>query len=656
MNVFDKSSLLLVVILLDVYFTDASFFDKLTRRGSKEDDDDDTEDDIVMNGPGVYTSGSNVDLTVTGAGGSSMSNSGGDIISAMESNSQAVVVPPPPLMTFPMTTTISSMFPVYSSTPTSIPPLHLQKQERRTPQRRSSSPVTEFIKKTSSRLFGRNKANPSLQDLDPNKMSVPELFAALSSMPPSKFDKIADQLISESLGMGSIMAPPPGFLSSGITGGLGSMAGSLGALGSLGGGLGSMASGSSLLPSLSSSPLLSGGRGGLFSALASSSSPLRSRLPLPSSIMNHNSNNGAMTSSSNVRPMALLPPPFQAAASQSIPNISPIFPSNPSSSQLPFRTVVFPVYVTKDTPLPAISKEGTKLEAEPSQSQTSSATSYMQRPPHLMFGASSHTLDHIHQLMAASSPSNPSGSSSNNNPNLVAPPISHGTSHPINTLHQAVHSGYMHDIGSQLLQPLSFNENHVRPGFGSSTTMTPRRHTTRHWPYPPPIFTAPNPLSLLRGEQDYQGSASDTSAIGVPVDSPPPFESNRNSHDSGSDSSQITKFPNQKSYPILDVSSPDPKVYNAPHDPVEILKVFATAYEKTGPSGTAEVVGPGTKAHVTIIPDGPANIPIPLPRTPEPNIRRELKIDDGDDKSHFHSKTFPVFVKKNTSSQSNSRT
>ena len=267
-----------------------------------------------------------------------------------------------------------------------------------------------------------------------------------------------------------------------------------------------------------------------------------------------------------------------------------------------------------------------------------------------MFGASTTTLDHIHQLMTASSPSSfSSGSSTNNFPTHAVPsPITHGTSHPIDTLHQVIHSGYMHDIGSQLTQPFSFTENNVRPGFGSSTTSTtipPRSQRTRNWPYPPPLFTAPNPLSYLRtNEYGNEGSASNSNSVSV--DTPltaTSLDSNRESllTSSASDSVQMTKFPGQ-SYPILDVSSTDPKIYHAPHDPVQILKVFATAYEKTGPSGSAEVIGPGTKAHVTVIADGPANIP----KASENSIRREFREEPDEANKSLSSKTFPVFVRE----------
>lgn len=654
MNVVFVRSVLLL-ILLQYYLTscvESSFLNKITRKGSSDDDDDDSDSDgsIVMTGPGVYTSGSNVDLTISG-GGSSMTSSGGDIFSTSESNPQSVVVPAPPLLrafpSMPSSTTMSPLtttYPIFS-TPTGMPLPQVQQQPS-LPQRRSSSPVSEFIKKTSDRIFGRNKPSPSLQDLDPSKMSVPELFAALSSMPPSKFDKIADQLISESLGMGTFMAPPPGFLSGGITGGIGSMSG-------LTGGFGSMAAGSSLIPALPGSLL--GGRGFLSTLSSTPTLPFNPRLPLQSAIVPssnvkapYSSNSGHMASSSNVRPMSLLPP-FIPAASHAVPIVSPLPPS--------FRTVVFPVYVSKDTPLPAISKEASKLASESSPSQTTSLNAPLHRPPHLMFGSSSNTLDHIHQVMASSS-SDSSESSSNNQPNLVATPISHGSSHPIDTLHQVVHSGYMHNVGSQLSQPFSFAEENVRPGFGSSsTTTTPRRPTSRYWPYPPPIFTAPHQISFIRGSQDFgnQGSASDTSSVGVTVVDPPPsFNSNDNSLQSSADSIELTKFNGKKSYPILDVSSPEPKIYNAPHDPVTILKVFAKAYEQTGPSGSAEVIGPGTKAHVTIIPDGPVN-PISLPRTHQPSIRRELKVDDKKESSNIQPKVFPVFVQKDSSSRSDTR-
>ena len=355
-----------------------SFFKALTKRGG-DDEDDDSDGAIVMTGPGVYTSGSsNVDLIMNGAG-SSMTSSGGDIFSSSESNPQSVVVPAPPsLMAFPPTT-ISSVESHYPSFPAVAP------QEVKTPQRRSSSPVSEFIKRTSSRIFGRNRGNsspsqPSTQDLDPSKMSVPELFAALSSLPPSKFDKIADQLISESLGMGSFMAPPPGFFSGGITGGLGPIS----AASSL------IPSASSLIPSLSfpgsSSGLLGGRGGGILSSLAASSPlSLRSRLPLPGSGLissvgkpsqpttpniNQLQQNNIATSSSNVRPTTLIPPPPAVSSpSFSASSVAPnAFPPVP---QIPYSTVVFPVYVSKDTPLPAISKEASKLAEASSSSQAS---------------------------------------------------------------------------------------------------------------------------------------------------------------------------------------------------------------------------------------------------------------------------------------------
>lgn len=59
--------------------------------------------------------------------------------------------------------------------------------------------------------FFRKKPPQPIKPIDPSKMSVPELFETLSSLPASKFDKIADQLISETFGLGSILPPPAHF-------------------------------------------------------------------------------------------------------------------------------------------------------------------------------------------------------------------------------------------------------------------------------------------------------------------------------------------------------------------------------------------------------------------------------------------------------------
>lgn len=59
-------------------------------------------------------------------------------------------------------------------------------------------------------LFRRKSSQPhQMKPIDPSKLSVPELFETLSSLPASKFDKIADQIISETFGL-STFAPAPG--------------------------------------------------------------------------------------------------------------------------------------------------------------------------------------------------------------------------------------------------------------------------------------------------------------------------------------------------------------------------------------------------------------------------------------------------------------
>ena len=59
-------------------------------------------------------------------------------------------------------------------------------------------------------LFRRKSSQPQqVKPIDPSKLSVPELFETLSSLPASKFDKIADQIISETFGL-STFAPAPG--------------------------------------------------------------------------------------------------------------------------------------------------------------------------------------------------------------------------------------------------------------------------------------------------------------------------------------------------------------------------------------------------------------------------------------------------------------
>lgn len=382
--------------------------------------------------------------------------------------------------------------------------------------------IAGFLRRAGAKLFGRKQAESKLPlDLDPTNLSLPELFSTLASLPASKFDKIADQLIAETFGIGSVVPAPPGFL----------------------GGLG--------LPAL---PIKGPGH--------------------------HDPRQGS--ASTNIASIA---PGLSGMLSQPLHPFSQ--PSAVFANTLPLSTVVFPVFVPKDQPLPGHRSmnrhnnhnNGSQFLGSPTPSsldvtQAASHSPLFAFPPpppshHQPYSHPHHRLHMDHNDMSSLVPHNLM-------PGSIA---QHGTpSHhfPLESLSNMVHSGFLHDINklSQHSFPLTGNRNSAtRDQVSSPGNMNGERGRQQdRW------FADPQPT---------QGR-SDTRSLFLPSSSssllsPSPLEStimeSRKASVSPEDVRRGMASHATKGYPILDTSSSTPSIYHAPHNPVDILKIFATAYE-----------------------------------------------------------------------------
>ena len=401
--------------------------------------------------------------------------------------------------------------------------------------------IAGFLRRTGWKLFGRKQAESKVPlSLDPSKMALPELFATLANLPASKFDKIADQLIAETLGVGSVVAAPPGFL----------------------GGLG--------LPSLPN-------RGpGQDPRLGSAST----NIPIIASPM--------------ASPLGLM-----SQSMHSFAQTSPVF-----TNALPLSTVVFPVFVPKDQPLSGPrslnnphSNNGSNPFLSSSTTASLDVTQAASHNPLFAFPPSqtSHHPSHHHQphhqlhidqemtsLAAHNSAAGP----------IAQHPSQH---HPLETLNNIVHSGYLREINklSQHSFPMTMTENRNSATRGQSVSSSVNmngergRHQDRWFADPPatqvrsdtrPLFLPPV-ASSLTADQMESAMMESTKADGRRSSS-----SHHHAH-------------HGKAYPILDTSSSTPRIYHAPHNPVEILKIFATAYDAARGMEQSRNPSPSSSGH-----------------------------------------------------------
>lgn len=206
-------------------------------------------------------------------------------------------------------------------------------------------------------------------------------------------------------------------------------------------------------------------------------------------------------------------------------------------------------------------------------------------------------------IFAASSMSAPMMTKSN--------PFSHSSAHPLTHLNKLLHNGYVSDI-RKIPQPFTYNHNHglgpAARGVGggnsrgstdydklqatlaqqmlaasATSTRSSRGFFSRPSFFPSfrPLFGSNSVLSKT--------FAKPPTTFSIPFGSTPIGQATRKfgspPTSMAASASVITPSitsSGQKTYPILDTSSSSPKIYHAPHNPVDILKIFADAYGKQG--------------------------------------------------------------------------
>jgi hypothetical protein len=445
--------------------------------------------------------------------------------------------------------------------------------------------ISGFLRRIGAKIFGRKQADSQDSfNLDPGSMSVPELFAALSNMPASKFDKIADQLISETFGSGTVDTPPVEFFS----------------------GLG-------LPPPLPPSNIRQRDQdprhGSASSGIASILPPL------------------GLLSQSLGSPFGKPPPP-------------PLFPPS-----LTLSTVMFPVFVPKDQPLtgtprslsshnhnhnPHENNSNNHNDTAHFSSSSSPAASSLEAASHSPLFAFHNSAVPPHHSHHPHHPDNQLQMDQEDMTSLVAqnfapgPPISQHSNppqpqhqhqhqqhqaryhhHPLDSLSNLVHSGYLHDISKISQQPFPLSQNR-NPSLSqadqqaapSSSSSSPAANHVSHnnnndnggqhergsrqqdrWfadqatqvrsdtrsSFLPPIPSSSSSSSLLTPAQLEHTIMASTKAVVDPA--AVADDSGRHNHHQG------------KAYPILDTSSSTPRIFHAPHNPADILKIFATAYD-----------------------------------------------------------------------------
>lgn len=405
--------------------------------------------------------------------------------------------------------------------------------------------ITAFLRRTSSKLFGRKQSDTSSKnalDIDPSNLSLPELFTALAKLPSSKFDKIADQLIAETFGMGTVVPAPPGFLS----------------------GLG-------------------------FPAL-----PVRTPVQTPRTEPQQDMRHAAASNkiASIVPGLGLIHQHLQAAASNMPPPI--ILPNG-----LAVPNVVFPVFVPKDQPLPGergrseshsnssghfnhgVSTHGpmdvTQAASQPFFSFPSSAEHHLPSH-HLMRHMDQQQHQHqqqhdqmqVHNAAMEQMPQ----SQAHHNQEMQQ------QQHPLESLNRIVHSGFLPDINklSQSSFPMDGNPN-------PSTTRNHDQHVAQQSQQDMDNGDRGRQQDRWFAEQSFP-HATQVRSDGRPLVMPFPHHSlAAHSPDFGSGVLEGLLRGNARrvsgagrAYPILDTSSSTPRVYHAPHNPVDILRIFATAY------------------------------------------------------------------------------
>lgn len=403
--------------------------------------------------------------------------------------------------------------------------------------------ITGFLRRAGAKLFGRKQADSKTpMNFDPTNLSLPELFSTLASMPASKFDKIADQLIAETFGMGSVLPAPPGFL----------------------GGLG--------LPALPS-------RG-----------PAVGQDPRRGSA----SNNIA----SIVPALGMMSPSMHHAFAQSPPPQVHV-------NSLPLSTVVFPVFVPKDQPLPGhrslnhhnhnnnsgsndFMDTSTPNSLDVTQAASHNPLFAFPPPPPSHHHQQQHHPHHQQLQMDQSDMSSlvrhngMRGSIAQQDGNL--PPHHQHHRHPLESLSSIVHSGFLHEI-NKLSQPFPLSGNRNSATQVSSPAGLNGERGNRHEDRWFADQASPSQPAASQGRSDTRSiflpspSSSSSSSLSAAQLERTIMESTKSVVSTAAADGSRRSSSSGTAYPILDTSSSTPTVYHAPHNPVDILKIFATAYE-----------------------------------------------------------------------------
>lgn len=213
-------------------------------------------------------------------------------------------------------------------------------------------------------------------------------------------------------------------------------------------------------------------------------------------------------------------------------------------------------------------------------------------------------------LFAASSSMSSTMSSPSSSSSAASRPFVHSSAHPISHLNKLLHNGYIADI-NKIPQPFSYNHNHGlgngaraigTPGqnsyerlqqsiqqqmlaASSSPTRSSRGFFGRSFgSFPPfrPLFGANSVLSKTFAKPPPSLPSFVSQATRATLNPQPMSSATMRSGVSMAMPSGQQQQQSQKTYPILDTSSSTPKIYHAPHNPVDILKIFADAYSKQG--------------------------------------------------------------------------